>query len=399
MSEKTASESASTRAIDVLEAAIPAKCEPEIGILEPAIANVYADAMRDLGIDVELWEVEPGRPSVVGHVKGTGGGKSLIFNAHLCSPITEFNDWQSDPYKLDVRGGKIYGSGVADARGGIVAMIAAAGELVKTPTAGDLYLGFGAGGEYGGQIGTKAIIEKKGITIDGAIVCEATHLNTVYRERGALFIRVDVTGVTGLSGGGVNANHAALDLAIALRSLDPGIVAATKDAPSDVGPGALNINLMNGGTFYYNVPDRCVLFVDRRLGLYETPGPALEAIEVVIDQVRKQHPKATIESKLEATMPSCITNSQSALANAVSSSIQSVTGMTPTVGGFRGFTEMAHFGVAGLDAVVCGPGDVDVIHRPNEHIDTDEFNKAIDVYYQTALDFTSQMRDIESMSE
>ncbi|HEY4723027.1 MAG TPA: acetylornithine deacetylase, partial [Anaerolineae bacterium] len=53
------------------------------GAGEAEIAAYVADTLRGLGMNVALHEVEPRRVSVVGRLKGTGGGKALMLNGHM----------------------------------------------------------------------------------------------------------------------------------------------------------------------------------------------------------------------------------------------------------------------------------------------------------------------------
>jgi acetylornithine deacetylase len=52
------------------------------GAGEADIAVYVANTMDEMGLEVEVWEPEPGRPNVVGVLPGTGDGRSLMLNAH-----------------------------------------------------------------------------------------------------------------------------------------------------------------------------------------------------------------------------------------------------------------------------------------------------------------------------
>jgi len=53
------------------------------GAGEAEVAAYVAGWLRDAGLEVELDEAAPGRPSVVAVAKGRGGGRSLMLNGHL----------------------------------------------------------------------------------------------------------------------------------------------------------------------------------------------------------------------------------------------------------------------------------------------------------------------------
>jgi acetylornithine deacetylase len=68
---------------------------------ELELARFMAQAMRELGLEAELQPVEGERCNAIGRWRGTGGGKSLLFNGHMdTNPVSE--GWTVDPW-----GGKI----------------------------------------------------------------------------------------------------------------------------------------------------------------------------------------------------------------------------------------------------------------------------------------------------
>src|SRR5262245_59374595 len=80
---------------------------------ERQLAAWMADAMRKLGLDSELQQVEGERVNAIGRWKGTGGGKSLLFNGHLdTNPVSE--GWTVDPWGGLVDDKFIYGIGVSN---------------------------------------------------------------------------------------------------------------------------------------------------------------------------------------------------------------------------------------------------------------------------------------------
>ena len=53
------------------------------GAGEGEVARFVADWLADAGLEVEVEEVAPGRPNVVGRARGSGGGPTLLLNAHM----------------------------------------------------------------------------------------------------------------------------------------------------------------------------------------------------------------------------------------------------------------------------------------------------------------------------
>src|SRR5947208_11974527 len=69
---------------------------------EGPLAAFVARWLREAGLEVELVEPEPGRPSVVAALRGGGGGRSLMLNAHL---DTVGVAGMEDPFTPRVEGG------------------------------------------------------------------------------------------------------------------------------------------------------------------------------------------------------------------------------------------------------------------------------------------------------
>ena len=56
---------------------------------EVDLARFMVDAMKKLGLEASLSPVPKNRFNAIGTLKGTGGGKSLLFNGHMdTNPVT-----------------------------------------------------------------------------------------------------------------------------------------------------------------------------------------------------------------------------------------------------------------------------------------------------------------------
>ena len=141
-------------------------------------ANQYlAGHYRQLGVEVDLWEVEPKRANLAGVWRGTGGGKSLLFNGHIDTVPTGLPEtWKSgDPLSGKVEGGRIYGRGSCDMKGPLVSQTMAIKAIrsVGLRLKGDLTLSATAGEENmdSATIGA-GDLPKRGYRADAAVVSE-----------------------------------------------------------------------------------------------------------------------------------------------------------------------------------------------------------------------------------
>jgi acetylornithine deacetylase/succinyl-diaminopimelate desuccinylase family protein len=363
-------------AMEWLREAVAVKSESEHGIYEGAVVELYARKMREIGMEVEIFEAVPGRPNVVGRLRGTGGGKSILFNTHTMVPSSRMEDWKTDPYVPTVVDGNIYGMGVSDTKAGIVAMLFAARDLARRRPKGDMILGLGAGGEGGGFIGTKAIVER-GVRADAVVVCEPTELNIVYVQYGAIWFEFTVKGKAGLTGAGVNAIHKALPLVQTIVDFNKTINQRTHPL---LPPSRVNINVIQAGQQTYNVPDRCLVRADRRIIPGETPDGAKAEIDGILKELRARDPELDVSTEILLELPAIEVNKNALVVREATAAIANVRGTAPELRGIKGFTEMAHIVPAGMDAIVCGPASTAVIHAPNEYVPVKEFMDSIRVY-------------------
>lgn len=170
-----------------------------------------------------------------------------------------------------------------------------------SPTEGDVIIGLGAGGESGGFIGTKAMLDR-GLRADVAVVGEPSELEITYCQRGAVWHEWSIAGKTGLTGrpGSVNAVHKAVKLASALVELNDQMDAQPHPL---VGRPQLSVNFIQGGTQFYNVPDRCVLKTDRRLVPGETTSAIIAQLESLAGRMRASDPDLDFSMELKLEIP------------------------------------------------------------------------------------------------
>ncbi|MBI2975800.1 MAG: M20/M25/M40 family metallo-hydrolase, partial [Chloroflexi bacterium] len=160
------------------------------GAGEGNIAEYVARALRALGLEVDTYEPVPGRPSVVGALKGQGGGKSLMLNAHM---DTVGVDGMPDPFTAAVRDGKVFGRGAYDMKGSLAACLATAkavaqsGERLK----GDLLIAAVADEEFA-SLGTAEVIAHH--RVDSAIVTEPTEMDICLAHKGFVWLEVETVG-------------------------------------------------------------------------------------------------------------------------------------------------------------------------------------------------------------
>ena len=122
---------------------------------------------------------------VVGRMKGEDAGPALVLNGHVdVVPPGDLERWTTPPFEMDVRGGRVYGRGVLDMKGPLVAGLAGVRAIFDSGAAlrGSLLIQSVIAEEDGG-LGTLASV-LRGHVGDGAIVLEPTRLEVATARRG-----------------------------------------------------------------------------------------------------------------------------------------------------------------------------------------------------------------------
>src|SRR5215472_3315974 len=175
---------------------VPSTNEPNAGRSEAAAAALVAEEMRGFGWRPLIEEVAPGRPNVIGVVEGGLSGPTLMLEGHS-DVVTEGNpsDWSHDPFGAEVVGGRLYGRGAADMKGGLASMIYAAAALAAAgPFPGRLLLAALAD-EEGLMLGVKDFVRRgHAAGVAAVIVCEPQGGEVGVAQKGAIRARIDAVG-------------------------------------------------------------------------------------------------------------------------------------------------------------------------------------------------------------
>ncbi len=249
------------------------------GAGEEKIARFVADWFERAGLEVVWDEPAPGRPNVIGIARGTGGGRSLLLNAHMDTVGVEGMERPHAPYIQDNR---LYGRGAYDMKGGLAAIMAAGAAAKKRGLRGDVIVTAVADEEYA-SIGTSSIVKKW--HADAAIVTEPTELHICTAHKGFVWLDVETEGVAAHGSRpdlGVDAIVKMGKVLLGLEELDRSLRAA----PSHrlLGSGSVHASLIQGGQELSSYPRHCSLGVERRT----VPGETLQKVESEIPRICEQ---------------------------------------------------------------------------------------------------------------
>lgn len=322
------------------------------GTGEANIATYVANTMQDLGLETHLHEVAPGRVNAVGILRGTGGGKTLMWNAHL---DTVGINGMPRPFEPVIRDGRLYGRGSQDMKGSLAAMLAAARLLREQdqPLAGDVILTGVADEEYA-SLGTQDIIRR--YHADAAIVTEPTELALSRAHRGFIGFEIETTGRAAHGSRYQDGIDAILHMGRFLNELGE-LIAELPQRPSHplAGPPSMHASVIHGGTEMSTYPACCYLMIERRTSPGETVAGATAEIQAILDRLSTADPQFNATLKTFITRPTFEIAADAPIAAIVNEVMTARLGRPPEQRGASFWTDAALLAEAGIPTVLVGP--------------------------------------------
>jgi len=240
------------------------------GAGEAEIARFVAEWLERAGLEVDHWEVAPGRPNVVATARGRGEGRSLLLNAHM---DTVGHAGMDDGLAPRIDGDRLYGRGAYDMKASLAAIMLAGAAAAERGLGGDVIVTAVADEELG-SIGTEAVVERYGA--DAAIVVEPTELKVAIAHRGFAGFEIETRGVAAHGSRPDLGVDAIRKIGPILRRLDELDERLQADGSHPLlGSGSLHASLIEGGQELSSYPERCVLTGERRT----LPGESTKQVE------------------------------------------------------------------------------------------------------------------------
>lgn len=383
---------------------------------ETRVNKFLQPIMEAAGLQTDLWDVEKGRANLVGRVKGTGSGRSLLFNGHVdtVAPGPEELWTIAGPYSGAVIDGKIYGRGATDMKAANVAAIYAVKALHKTGyrPRGDVLIETVSGEEMmQPEIGTSAAVTR-GYRADAAIVMEASapphHLAILTASPGVLILKVSIQGkaahssmrdeVIRAGGRGAAVAVSAVDKAMViyngLRKLEEEW-GQTKSHPAFTRPGHFTIAPITfaggmGGIAF--IPPDCSITYVIWHAPQETREQVIEEISNHIFLLAQTDPwlrenPPVLDWNGGWWWPPYDVDQDSPICLAAAAAYEAVMNEPAKYYGFTAVDDATFLNQAGIPTITMGPGSIEIAHTANEHIDIKELMDAVKIYALTIVEW------------
>lgn len=353
------------------------------GAGEGEIARFVANWLTRAGLEVEIDEPRPGRPNVIGIARGTGGGRSLMLNAHM---DTVGVAGMERPHQASIIGNRLYGRGAYDMKAGLAAIMYAAANARKLNLSGDVIVTAVSDEEYA-SIGTSSVVKQW--RADAGIVTEPTELDIYVAHKGFIWLEVETIG-TAAHGSrpdlGVDAIVKMGKVLAGLEELDRFLRAH----PSHrlLKSGSVHASLITGGQELSSYPDHCKLGIERRT----VPGESQESVEAeirdIFDHIARTDPDFKAAVRTTLVRDAFEVPEDELIVQVVRRQATALLGREPAIGSGSAWMDAALLSAAGIPTVILGPGG-EGAHAVVEWADLDQLERCSEILLKVIEEFCS----------
>ncbi len=364
--------------------------------------NLFLEShLLRMGCKTDLFEKAKDRANVVGTLRGTGGGRSLILTGHIDTvPFGKLEDWDGhDPLSGAVKEGRIYGRGSCDMKSGIAAMSKAVEAITRCDIKlnGDVIIESVVGEETMDHLlGTTATVER-GYKADAAIITEPSSLHLQPVTTGVMLMRVHVKGKATHAtardmmirpGGkgdevGVNAIEKGIKVLKMLQDLEQqwGI---TKRHPLFnpghfvIHPGVID-GAPHGHRYVAVVPDYCNIDYAILYDPDETPEQVKKEIEEYVltgSKLDTWLSKNPPEFEWQGVWPAGQISTDHPICKTVAHSHLTANVENVMIDGFPAPVDVPFLDQAGIPTIAYGPGNLPQAHAENEYVEIEQLVRA-----------------------
>lgn len=338
------------------------------------LIDFVREYLRPLDADFRLTFDHDKRKANLFATLGPRGESGIVLSGHTDVVPVDGQDWATDPFVVTERDGRLYGRGTSDMKSFIACVLAVVPELVRRGLQTPVHLAFSYDEEVGclGVRGLLTDMQQAGIRPGSCIVGEPTEMRPVIAHKGKQSFRCTVRGLASHSAYapyGVNAVEAAAEAVAFLKQMarrhrDRG----PYDRGFDVAYTTVHTGVIRGGTALNIVPHECVFDFEFR----NLPGDDPEALRrefeahvqsVIEPEMHAVDPRSGFTIQRLSEMPALNTGAETE----ITALAQELSGNSDVAKVSFG-TEAAHFQVAGVPTVVCGPGSIREAHKPDEFV-------------------------------
>jgi len=309
----------------------------------------------------------------------------VILSGHTDVVPVKGQVWDTDPFVLTEKEGKLYARGSCDMKGFVACCLAALPTMIKADLKKPIYFAF----SYDEEIGClaapdliKDIQKTYTETPKYAIIGEPSMLEPVIGKKGICYVKTEVNGSAGHSSGihkEVSAIHESTRLILWLENKMKAMAATSNDDRFNPPHSTIHVGQLQGGVATNIVADYCGFEWDIRVipkdNIHQVFEDYFAFCEVTEAEVRKKFSDFKITNTLiHPPVPALDTKETDSIVGLV----QKLTGnyMWKTV---AYAAEAGQFHEGGYESIICGPGSIEQAHRANEFVTQEQLDSCVEI--------------------
>lgn len=308
--------------------------------------------------------------------------ESIGFFGHIDTvPVTDIESWKYNPFEGKVIDGYMYGRGTTDMKGGVASMIQTALYFIdnEIKPKNTLKFIFTADEESSG-LGIRSLKEEGKLEgISEAFICEPSDESLGISEKGALWLDIEVWGVSSHASKpelGLNAIENLLDL---VEELKTKIDFSIED--KYLGNSTFEITTIKGGVKTNILPEYARATLDIRTVAGVDNNEIIKGLDKIILE-REKDSKLKIKYSIDNNRPPLAIDTNSKLIKDIEKVMISLdeeikyTGINFYTDGSLFIPEMK------IGFVIMGPGFIDLCHQRDEYTKLSHIDKFTKIYIE-----------------
>ncbi|MCY4460602.1 MAG: acetylornithine deacetylase [Albidovulum sp.] len=344
------------------------------------IVDCAKHLLGDLGFEIDIVpDPASGKANLFATVGPSDSGRGVILSGHTDVVSVQGQNWQSDPFRLTKKNGRLFGRGAADMKGFLACAIAGARRASRRKLRRPLHLALSYDEELGcvGAVTLVDFIAEKSVSASSCIVGEPTSMDVATGHKGKTALRAHCYGRECHSSRAplsVNAVHVASDLIGSIRAMQKQLESrGCRDEGYEIPYSTLHVGRIEGGTALNIVPNRCEIEFELRSLVGDDAQGILDEIRLEADRIAAgfNSPEAKIEIEQVVSYPGLDTPENSPAA-ALAKDISGCETVKKVDFGTEGglFAQKLN-----VPTVICGPGSMEQGHGPDEFVEVAQLRR------------------------
>lgn len=342
--------------------------------------------LAERGVASTTIQGDDGRANLIASLDNGRAGPHLVFCGHCDTVPLGDREWKKSPFGGTVEGGRIYGRGSSDMKGGLAALIASFLDMyARDDWSGRLSLAVTYGEETGSEGASLMAGDGSLAPFDAMIIAEPTSNRAVRCHKGVLWLGFTATGRTS-HGSMPQMGLNALEMLVRFRQrlLDLDALAASDPL---LGRPTICLTRLQGGTQVNVIPDRAIAEFDMRTLPGQSHDDILAAIRTIAREIEAEYEGGKIVVEPIISLPALDTPADSSIVRAALDIGHELGAPAGEAGGASYFTDGSVLQSVGTDILILGPGDPGEAHQTDESLDLSDFLTSRRIYTEMARRF------------